>query len=271
MDVGRFSRHLAQLAAAGVMIAAIAGPARVWAEAAPQSCMVPSDLVRFDFPLSRLAERIANAGPIKIVAIGSSSTSGHGASSSAFCYPSRLEIELKARFPRLAITVINHGVGGEEASQMLARFGPDAIAENPDLVLWQVGTNAVLRGRDVAEVADTIREGINRLKAIGTDVILIGPQFAPRVIEKSDAENMVALITAAAKREKVNVFRRFAVMRYWSETRHVSFQQSVSPDGLHMNDWSYGCMAQLLANAIADASAHISHAAGIPGAASAHR
>jgi hypothetical protein len=42
-----------------------------------------------------------------------------------------------------------------------------------------------------------------------------------------------------------------------SEIRHVSFQQSVSPDGLHMNDWSYGCMAKLLADTISDASTRV--------------
>jgi hypothetical protein len=37
---------------------------------------------------------------------------------------------------------------------------------------------------------------------------------------------------AAAKRQNVDLFPRFAVMRYWSEIRHVSFQQSVSPAAL---------------------------------------
>ena len=63
--------------------------------------------------------------PIKIVAIGSSSTSGAGASSPAATYPSRLEAELKARLPGLPITVLNKGIGGEEAAQMVARFDAD--------------------------------------------------------------------------------------------------------------------------------------------------
>src|SRR5262249_48930947 len=118
----------------------------------------------------------------------------------------------------------------------------------------QVGSNAVLRGRDVVKIAEVIREGIGRLKAIGADVILIDPQFAPRVIEKPDTEQMVALIAATAKRQNVDLFRRFAVMRYWREVRHVAFARFFAPDDLHMNDWSYGCMANLLASAVADAS-----------------
>ena len=35
----------------------------------------------------------------------------------------------------------------------------------------------------------------------------------------------------------------------------MPFQVFVSSDGLHMNDWSYGCLAKLIAGAIAGASA----------------
>jgi acyl-CoA thioesterase-1 len=224
---------------------------------------VASDLARLDLPLSRVARRLADGGPVKIIAIGSSSTSGAGASSRAFSYPSRLEVELRTRFPRASITVLNRGVPGEEARQMLARFARSVIAERPDLVLWQVGSNAVLRGHDIMKVAEVIGEGVRRLKAMGADVILIDPQFAPRVIEKADSEQMVALIAAAAKRQNIDLFHRFAVMRYWHEVRHVAFARSLAPDGLHMNDWSYGCMAVLLANAIVDALTRVPQEAGI--------
>ena len=268
----RLFRHRVPLVAAGMMVAELVVPVDgAQAETAPQSCAVSSDLARFELPLSHVAERILAAEPVKIVAIGSSSTAGVGASSRALSYPSRLAVELRIRFPRVSITVINRGVGGEEAPQMLARFANDVIAEKPDLVLWQVGTNALLRGRDVFKVAETIRKGIDRLKVIGADVILIGPQFAPRLIEKPNTQRMVDLITAAARQQKVDLFPRFAVMRYWTEVRHVSFKRLVSPDSLHMSDWSYGCMANLLANAIADASVAVPQTVDISAPASAQR
>jgi acyl-CoA thioesterase-1 len=241
------------------------------AEPAPPQCTAPSDFARFDLPLSHLAQRVALGDPVKIVAIGSSSTSGAGASSSAWTYPSRLELELKARFPQLSIRVLNRGVGGEEVPQMLARFADAVVAERPDLVIWQVGTNSVLRGHDIRKAADGIRDGLGRLKALGADIILMDLQFAPRVIERGDAEPMVNLIAAAAKRDNVDLFRRFALMRDWSQARHISFQQSVAPDGLHMNDWSYGCMAKLLAGAIADAATRVPQTAAISAASTARR
>ena len=97
---------------------------------------------------------------------------------------------------------------------MLARFGTSVAAEHPDLVLWQVGTNAVLRGYEHSKSDLLVRDGIRRMKAIGADVILIDPQFAPKVIAKLEIEDMVDLISSAASEEKVNLFHRFALMRH---------------------------------------------------------
>ena len=163
-------------------------------------------------------------------------------------------MELKNRFPQLSIRVVNRGVGGEEVPQMLARFADAVIAERPDLVIWQLGTNSVLRGHDMEKTAEGIREGIARLKALGTDVILMDLQFAPQVVAKPDADTMVKVIAAAAKRDNVDLFQRYAVMRYWQLTEGMSFTAFTSADELHMNDWSYGCIAKLLAGAIHDAA-----------------
>jgi hypothetical protein len=99
-----------------------------------------------------------------------------------------------------------------------------------------------------------IRDGLNKIRAIGADIVLIDPQFAPKVIVKPDAEHMVELIATTAKAEDVDLFRRFDVMKRWREVDHLGFETFVSPDGLHMNDWSYACMAKSLGLAIAEAA-----------------
>ena len=66
----------------------------------------------------------------------------------------------------IPITVINRGVNGETAREMLARFNRDVFAENPDLVLWQVGSNSVLRERAARRIASAqLREGLKRLRS----------------------------------------------------------------------------------------------------------
>jgi acyl-CoA thioesterase I len=217
-------------------------------------CVAPADLTRFDLPLKRTADRLDSRGLITIVALGSSSTAGAGASSPTTTYPNRLLVELRRLFPSQPLAVLNRGVNGELAVDMLDRFDRSVAAEHPDLVLWQVGTNAVLRDRQTPLTSSLIHDGIRRMKSIGADVVLIDPQFAPKVIIKPAITTMIDLISAAAEEMKVNVFHRFALMRHWHEVNGMPFQVFVSSDGLHMSDWSYGCLAKLLADAIAGAA-----------------
>jgi acyl-CoA thioesterase I len=218
------------------------------------ACRGPARLAQLDHPLRRTARRLAAGKPLVIVAIGSSSTAGARASSPAASYPSRLAVELQRLLPGHAIAVLNRGVNGEEAPDMLARFATGVIAEHPQLVLWQVGTNSVLRDRPLEPHAGELRQGIAELKAIDADVVLIDPQYAPRVLAKSETVGMVDLIALAARDEDVGLFRRFAIMRDWHETQHRSFDVFISPDGLHMNDWGYACWAKLLAASIVEAA-----------------
>ena len=226
-------------------------------------CAAPAAFMRLEHPLVRTATRLSAGEAITIVAIGSSSTAGAGASSPALSYPARLEADLRARFPSARITVLNRGVNGEDARQMLARFDETVVAEKPDLVLWQVGTNAVLRDHALDSEAPLLREGIARLKGIKTDIVLLDSQYAPKVLAKKDIGGMIELMRTIAAEEKIGVFKRFAIMQHWHEVDHVSFDTLLSPDGLHMNDWSYGCVAKLMSIALTDA-VRIPAMAGIP-------
>jgi len=255
--------------AAGLLVAAVSARAEVMgspvAAAAPVQnatppaasapvCSAPRELTRFVHPLARTARRLASGAPLVIVAVGSSSTYGAGASSPAASYPSRLAVELKQRFPTRDITVLNRGVNGEETAQMLARFETGVLAAHPDLVLWQVGTNSVMRDHSLAAHAVLLREGLAQLKEAGADVVLMDMQYVPKVLAKSETPGMENQLAVAAKQGNVDLFERFAIMRNWYEVQHLPFDAFAAPDQLHMNDWGYGCVARLLADAIAEAA-----------------
>ena len=175
----KISASFLACAAAGLVAAAVLAPARAQmlgahpaasaaAVAVPQpapACSSPAGLARFTHPLQHTARRLASGGPLVIVAIGSSSTNGAGASSPAASYPSRLAVELKQRFPGHDITVLNRGINGEETDNMMARFSTDVVAAHPQLVLWQVGTNSVLRDRPLDRHEAELYQGIDELKA----------------------------------------------------------------------------------------------------------
>jgi lysophospholipase L1-like esterase len=235
------------------LLATLAVPLAARAETPAQICDTPLDLIRLANPLSRVPQKLNSGEPITIVAIGSSSTAGAGASSAAANYPSRLQAELTQRFPGHAITVLNRGINGEEVADMLRRFDSAVVAAKPDLVIWQLGTNSVLRDHQLTDHGTSIRQGLAKIRAIGADIVLIDPQYTPKVIAKAEVGPMVELLASTAKKEDVDLFPRFNVMKHWYNVDHLTFASFVAPDGLHMNDWSYGCLAKGLTMAIAEA------------------
>jgi len=246
---GGFARTACFFAVAALLVAL--APAAQANDAPP--CRQRAELLRLAHPLTHVAKKLSAGKPITVVAIGSSSTQGAGASSPGASYPSRLAEELGRQFPGNSFKMINRGVGGEEIADMLKRFDSAVVAAKPDLVLWQLGTNSVIRDHMIDDHGRAIRVGIEKIRATGADIVLIDPQFAPKVIVKTEAQRMVDLISATAKQENVDLFRRFDVMKSWYEEDKLPFEAFVHPDGLHLNDWSYACMAKGLGVAIAEA------------------
>jgi len=217
---------------------------------AAASCGAPAALMAIGPAEARSAARIDRREPLTIVAVGSSSTQGIGASAPDLSYPSRLAAELKERLSAVDIRVINRGKGGEDVSEEMARLGRDVIAEHPELVIWQVGTNAVLRRDDLTADRELIERGVAQLKASGSDVVLMDMQYAPRVLARPAYAEMEQLIATVAAHTRVGLFHRFEIMRYWQTAQQTDAAPMVGPDGLHMTDRGYGCLATELAEAL---------------------
>src|SRR5579872_2646440 len=213
-------------------------------------CLPPKGVARA-FSLPHVAHKLAAGEPVTIIAFGSSSTQGYGTSSPEFTYPNRLAAQLHRRYPAANITVVNRGRGGDDAQQMMARLQSEVIDVKPDLVIWQVGTNAVLRNEDPDAIAQNVQDGVARIQATGADVVLVDLQYSPRVTEHPEnASKMVKLIRRVAQLRHIGVFPRFEVMRQWHESQALPIDTFVIADGLHMNDWGYACFAQILGDDI---------------------
>lgn len=228
----------------------------------PGACNTPNELSSLKRPLPNLARTLKTANGVSIVAVGSSSTEGDGASSKAASYPSRLNAALTDRFPNKTITVLNAGIGGQEAPDEAARFKMDLLPSNPALVIWQVGTNAAWKDYFLDDVKAGILRGLDHLTAVSADIILINLQYAPAVLDQQQqgptpaTQQMLDMIEKVAADAQLGLFRRFEIMRYWHVTGGVPLDQMISNfDGnwLHQNDWSYNCVAQALCDGIAEA------------------
>jgi lysophospholipase L1-like esterase len=209
-------------------------------------CLSAKGAAAMGATLPRVARKLNARAPVTIVALGSSSTQGYGSSSPAYNYPNRLAAQLRRKYPHSEINVINRGIGGQEVPEMVARLQSSVLDAHPDLVIWQLGTNSVVRGNDNPNTAALVEDGVSRIQAAGADVVLIDPQYAPAVTAKKEGASRM-------------------VKRHWHEDEKMPFDAFVTADGLHMNDWGYACFAQLLGDTIIRSVGQLKAGADMPG------
>src|SRR5262249_46985856 len=146
----------AALAAASAVVAQEPEPAR---------CAAPAELIEDSAKLPALGELLRARQPIKIVAIGGSSTAGLAAEAFTLAYPARLQEVLQQRHSDVPITVVNKGAPRETTQEMLDRFDKDVFAEAPVLVIWETGTTDAVRGIKVEDFAAALESGIAQLRS----------------------------------------------------------------------------------------------------------
>ena len=198
--------------------------------------------------LPRATRALAVERRLTVVAVGSSSTEGIGASSPERAYPAQLEGLLRKRFPDAKIGVVNRGVSGETVADNLARLQADAIDLRPDVVIWQVGTNDALLGVPAAELAAGLRAGIGRLRAAGADVVLLGPQPVARPDWERALAPVRGLLRDVATASATPLLSRHRLMSHWLVSGRFPPDSLLGPDGLHMTDASYRCLAERIAD-----------------------
>ena len=246
----------AKVASVGAaMLAGTSGEARSQAREAvspAERCLAANPGLSLSVPLPRTAARLKSTEPLKIVAIGSSSTVGLWVLASAATYPEVMRRELLRLRPSATINVINSGRVGDTIRDNIARFERDVLAHRPDLVVWQLGTNDVVwGGRPDPLLKNRIIEGVRALKAASTDVVLMDLQYAPMVLASADHSTIEAIIADVAKLERVGLFSRFALMRN-SIDAGVTQGALVSWDRLHTTADGYDCIGRALARAISN-------------------
>jgi lysophospholipase L1-like esterase len=216
---------------------------------AAERCLAANRHLSLGVRLPRTAARLKAGGRLKVVAVGSSSTSGLWVLDPAATYPEVMRRELALLRPKVQVDVINSGRVGDTIPGSMARFERDVVAHQPDLVVWQLGTNDLAWGGSIDSLNEKIVAGLRALKAGGGDVILMDLQYAPWVLASAHYPKMQALIADVAHKERVGVFSRFGLMRRSIEAG-LEPDALVSWDGLHHSASGYDCIGRALARAV---------------------
>lgn len=224
--------------------------ARLQPNAPPLSppCDVPASDIAAPAVLPNVAAALQNNERVRILAIGSSSTLGSGATSRAKSYPSQLEAILEHALKGADIAVINRGVSGEVAEITAERIKSEVALRKPDLVLWQLGTNDALARIPLPDFEETVRSAIRWLKENRIDVVLVGVQYTSRLARDPSYAAIRESLQKIAAEEKILYVRRYDAMRAILLRR--ANLQLMAGDNFHLSDLGYHCMAEHIAHAV---------------------
>jgi len=181
----------------------------------------------------------AGDGRPLVVFLGDSLTAAFGLAEEQG-YPARAAADLERR--GLPIRALNAGISGDTTAGGLERLDW-LLAQKPDLVVVELGANDGLRGQPLAAVEANLRAIVERARAAGAGVILVGmrippnygPDYAhgfqeiyPRLARELDVPLVPFLLEGVAARPELNL-----------------------PDGLHPNARGYEIVARTIADALA--------------------
>ena len=213
-------------------------------------CPVRIDLLPVFSPESRTVRALQTGAPLVVVAIGSSSTEGYGASSPDRTYPAHLQAMLAQRWPGSAIRVVNAGVSGDLLEQMQARFARDVHPAAPDLVILQTGTIEATRNLPLGPFLNRFRASLADLTSRGYDVAIMDSQYYPGVGESEHYRAMQDSMASVARAQALPLIRRYAMMKYFVESGRYTLPELLFRDNFHPSELTYECMAQYVVNGL---------------------
>jgi len=163
-------------------------------------------------------------------------------------YTALIEAMLERALKGIDVVMINRGVSGELAADAAVRMKNEVALEEPDLVLWQVGTNDALAYVPVEDFSATVKDQIGWLKAHKVDVVLVGLQFANQMQRDAHYKEIRDSLRNVAAQENVLVVRFFEAMQMMD--RADSEGPGPVADEFERNEAGYNCLAQYVARAI---------------------
>jgi acyl-CoA thioesterase-1 len=249
----RLSVAAALALAAAALVQPAAAQSQPPAGAAPLPaaiCTVPSEFVNMPTPLRHARAAFKAGKPIRIVALGTSSTAGTGAATRADAYPAKLQAELSRLLPGAKIVVINQGVGGQSTRQMVDRIEDDVVALEPTLVIWQTGTVDTVNNIDVEEFGHSLSQGIDILRKEDIDVVLMNMQYSRRMELLLNYEPYNDMMGAVAAQSDVAVFDRLGIMKYWAYSGRFDYDNVPRNERRQLAAKVHGCLGRLLAEIV---------------------
>lgn len=147
----------------------------------------------------RKSTGMAGSESVRYVALGDSVTAGwleHGILDSDAAYPALFRRRLASLYPHAMISLVNGGLGGDNAEGILNRLERDCLSHHPHLVTVCVGLNDARKGSDGLDTFKTLLTRlVERLQTEGDcDLLLITPNTRGDALQ--DDGNVIEYVRA---------------------------------------------------------------------------
>lgn len=220
------------------------------ASAQEPSCEAPDAYVEPYYKAARAALTLRGSKSLDILIV-SSAPSQTRIGDKLRSYPMFLETALKERLPNYAINVAVHTEARKSLKDILASLPQTLEKHKPGLVILQTGTIEAINGVDPDKYERKLEKAVEIIRAAGSDVMFVNPQFSPRTSFVANSGAMNDRIRRVAAYADVPLFNRYEIMRHWSETDAFDFtamKNNGSYEAVHR------CLGRILAEFVSRAA-----------------
>lgn len=201
-----------------------------------------SDLSDIPATLGNVGRVLEKGDSLQILCLGNSLTWGSDGSNSlgraTTPWPSVLENRF--RQDSNSVRVVNAGVPGSTAADMLPLLQASSVGSSPHLVFVKVGTNDAQRDRSLSDYRADLREIADTLSRRGIDLVFLAP---PPMYGKDSRALLeyVRVLRKVALEKEVGFLNLNRKMGQYLE-KHDNVTQMI-PDGVHYTAKGYTLMA----------------------------
>jgi lysophospholipase L1-like esterase len=213
-----------------------------------RECSVPERFYAFEPELTKTVKALTAGREVIIATLGGASTVGVAAGGGGLAWPSRLASALAASFPSARVKVINLAVARQTAKRGAERLDSEVLPLKPNLLIWETGTMEAVRGTDLDAFRETVRAGIDELRAARVEVVLMNMQFSRETDTLIYFEPYLSAMRQLADANDVPLFHRHGIMRHWAESGVLDLRVKDGEKRRELAAKLYDCIGHAMAD-----------------------
>lgn len=211
-----------------------------------RECQTPGVRISGEVPLPHVTLALRQRKIIKILTVGASSKGGKAGADRG--YQSIIEAMVEKTVPGVDVKIIDRGFSGELARDAAERIKTEIALEQPDLLLWQLGTHDALMHVQVEDFKATVGDTLDWLREHNVDVVMVGLHYLRQLVPDKHYQSIRSTLREVAEAKKVLWIGRYEAMQVIEQARRTG--TGPSPNEFTMTDNGYACLSEYVVRAL---------------------